>query len=67
MPLRGWALAVTGQEEEGIAQIDQGLAAFRAMEATRDRLGHLALLAEASVQVGQTTEGLEALAKALAT
>ena len=67
IPLRGWALAVSGQEEEGIAQIHQGLVAFRAMGATRDRLEHLALLAEASAQVGQTTEGLEALTKALAT
>ena len=56
-----------GQGEEGIAQIQQGLAAFRAMGATRDRPEHLALLAEASAQVGQTTEGLVALAKALAT
>ena len=67
MPLRGWALAAKGQGEEGIAQIQQGLAAFRAMGATRDRLEHLAMLAEASAQVGQTTEGLVALAKALAT
>jgi predicted ATPase len=66
-PLRGWALAVSGQGEEGIAQIYQGLAAFRATGATRNRPEHLALLAEASAQVGQTTEGLEALAEALTT
>ena len=28
--LRGWALAVQGQGEEGIAQMRQGLAAWRA-------------------------------------
>jgi len=67
MPLRGWALAASGQGVEGIAQIRQGLSAFRAMGATRDRLEHLALLSEASAQVGQTTEGLVALAEALAT
>jgi predicted ATPase len=67
MPLRGWALALQGQVEEGIAQIRQGLAAFRAMGATRDRLEHLAMLAEASIQVGETTEGLMTLAEALAT
>jgi predicted ATPase len=67
MPLRGWALAAQGQGEEGIAQIQQGLAAFRAMGATRDRLEHLAMLTEASAQVGQITEGLVAMAEALAT
>jgi predicted ATPase len=67
MPLRGWALAAQGQVEEGIAQIRQGLAAFRAMGATRDRPEHLALLAEVSIQVGETTEGLMTLAEALAT
>ena len=66
-PLRGWALAVSGHGAEGIAQIHQGLAAFRATGATRDRPEHLALLAEASAQVGQTAEGLEALAEALTT
>jgi predicted ATPase len=67
MALRGWALAASGQGEEGIAQIHQGLAAYRATGAARDQLEHLALLAEASAKVGQTTEGLEALAEALAT
>jgi predicted ATPase/DNA-binding winged helix-turn-helix (wHTH) protein len=67
IPLRGWALAVQGQAEDGIAQIRQGLAAFRAMGATRDRLEHLAMLAEAAIQMGETTEGLMTLAEALAT
>jgi predicted ATPase len=66
MPLRGWALAVSGRGEEGIAQIHQGLAACRATGATRDRPEHLALLAEASAQVGRTAAGLVALAEALA-
>jgi predicted ATPase/class 3 adenylate cyclase len=67
MPLRGWTLTENGQGEEGIAQIHQGLAAYQATGATRDRPYYLALLAEASAKVGQTTEGLEALAEALAT
>ena len=67
MPLRGWALAASGHGEEGIAQIQQGLAAYQATGAARDRPYYLALLAEASAQVGQTAEGLEALAEALAT
>jgi predicted ATPase len=66
MPLRGWALAASGQGEEGLAQIHQGLAAYRATGATRDRPYQLALLAETSAQVGQTAEGLEVLAEALA-
>ena len=67
MALRGWALAASGQGEEGMVQIQQGLAAYRATGATRVRPYSLALLAEASAKVGQTTEGLEALAEALAT
>jgi predicted ATPase len=66
-PLRGWALTMGGHGEEGRAQIHQGLAASRTTGATRDQPYNLALLAEASIQEGQTTEGLEALAEALAT
>ena len=51
----------------GRAQIQQGLAAYRAWRAARDRPYQLALLAEVSAQVGHTTEGLEAVAEALAT
>jgi predicted ATPase/class 3 adenylate cyclase len=60
---RGWALAEQG--EEGIAQIRQGLAAYRATggEATLSHL--LALLAEAHGKMGQAEEGLNVLAEAL--
>jgi predicted ATPase len=64
--LRGWALAARGHGEEGIAQIRQALASAGSMGAARDRSYNLALPAEASTQVGQTTEGLETLAEALA-
>jgi predicted ATPase len=64
--LRGWALAARGHGEEGITQIRQVLAAYRSTGLTRERPYYLALLAEASAEVGQTTEGLEALAEALA-
>jgi predicted ATPase/class 3 adenylate cyclase len=67
MPLRGWALAASGHGEEGRTQIQQGLAASRARRAARDRPYQLALLAEASAQVGHTAEGLEALDEALTT
>jgi predicted ATPase len=66
-PLRGWALAVHGHREEGITQIQQGLAAYQATGAAAYRPYHLALLTEAFARVGQTTEGLEALAGALTT
>jgi len=66
MPLLGWARAASGHGNEGIRQIQQGLAAYEATGDVRDRPYLLALLAEASAQSGQTAEGLEALAAALA-
>jgi predicted ATPase len=62
---RGWALAEQGQVEEGIAQMQQGLAAFRATR-SEVRPYLLALLAEAYRQGGQAEEGLAVLAEALA-
>jgi predicted ATPase/class 3 adenylate cyclase len=64
--MRGWALAVQGQGDEGIAQLHQGLAAFRAAGAEISRSRDLGLLAEAYGEVGQTEEGLTVLAEALA-
>jgi predicted ATPase len=57
-----------GQEprEEGIAQIQQGMAAWRATGAEALRPYYLALLAEASGKRGQVEEGLHLLAEALA-
>ena len=71
---RGWALAERsvepgagqGQREEGIAQMQQGLAAWRATGAEALRPYYLALLAEASGKGGQAEEGLHLLAEALA-
>jgi class 3 adenylate cyclase/predicted ATPase len=71
---RGWALAQRysepvagqGQGEEGIAQMQQGLAAWRATGAEALRPYYLALLAEASGRGGQVEEGLRLLAEALA-
>jgi class 3 adenylate cyclase len=64
--VRGWALAEQGQGEEGITQMRQGLAAFRATGAEM-RTYFLAPLAEACANVGQAEEGLSVLAEALAT
>jgi predicted ATPase len=65
--LRGWVLAAGAQGEESITQLQQGLAAYQATGVARDRPYYLALLAEASIQAGQTVTGLEALAEAMAT
>jgi predicted ATPase len=62
---RGWALAEQGQGEEGIAQVRQGLAAYRATGSELFRPYHLAQLAGAYGKVGQAEEGLSALAEAL--
>jgi predicted ATPase len=64
--LRGWVLAEQGQGEEGLAQMRQGLAAFRATGAEVDQPYFLGLLAEVYGKVGQAAEGLMVLAEALA-
>jgi predicted ATPase len=64
--LRGWALAMLGQAEEGLAQIRQALAAWRAMGAGMAVSHWLVLLAEAYSKTGHAEEGLRLLAEALA-
>jgi predicted ATPase len=64
--LRGWVLAAQGQGEEGIAQMRQGLAAYRATGAEVGRPYWLAQLAGVSGKAGQAEEGLSVLAEALA-
>jgi tetratricopeptide (TPR) repeat protein len=62
---RGWALAIQGQAEEGIAQIQQGLDILRKI-GSRSMLPYLlALLAEAYENAGQAEEGVAALDEAL--
>jgi predicted ATPase len=63
---RGWALTEQDQREEGIAQMRQGLAAYRATGAEAWRPYLLAGLAEAYGKVGQAEEGLSTLSEALA-
>jgi predicted ATPase/class 3 adenylate cyclase len=71
--MRGWALLAQsrasvvgqGQEEEGMALLQQGLAAWRATGAEVFQPYGLARLAEATAQVGQPEEGLSLLAEAL--
>ena len=62
--IRGWALAMQNQEEEGIVLMSQGLASSLAI-GTRQQHGYfLALLAEALNQAGRVDEALEALREA---
>ena len=61
---RGWALVQQGQGEEGIAQLREGLVAYRATGAELESSHWLGLLAEACRDTGQTEEGLRAIAEA---
>ncbi len=65
--LRGWALAEQGQVAEGIAQMRQGLAAFRPLGVELMRPVYLTVLAEACGKAGQIEEGLNMLVEALDT
>jgi predicted ATPase len=62
--LRGLALAEQESAEEGIAQMRQGVGAWRATGAELYQPYWLALLAETLGKVGQTEEGLTMLADA---
>jgi predicted ATPase len=64
--LHGWALAMQGQGEAGLAEIRQGLAADLATGSTSWQPYSLGLLAEASGVGGHPDAGLTALAEALA-
>jgi predicted ATPase len=65
--LRGWTLAQqAGQAQEGIAQMHQGMQAFRATGAEYLRPYLLALLAEAYGTMEQPEAGLTVLSEALA-
>ena len=62
--LRGWALAMQGQGEEGMAQVRQGIAAYRATGAALLVPYFCTLLADVSAHLGHTEDGLQALAEA---
>jgi predicted ATPase len=62
---RGWALAQQGQHQEGIAQITQGLRAYRATGAETLRAYFLALLADVHGTLGELEAGLAVLMEAL--
>jgi predicted ATPase/DNA-binding winged helix-turn-helix (wHTH) protein/class 3 adenylate cyclase len=62
--LRGWAMAMQGQGEAGLAQIRQGFAAFRATEAVVMIPYLCTLLADVAEHMGHPEDGLQALAEA---
>ena len=62
--LRGWALAMQGQGEEGMAQVRQGIAACRATGAALLVPYFCTLLADVSDHLGHPEDGLQALAEA---
>jgi predicted ATPase len=62
--LRGGALSAQGRDQEGSAQLRQGLEISRATGSRMARPLFLAMLADASGRGGQSTEGLQTLAEA---
>jgi predicted ATPase len=62
--LRGWALAMQGQGEEGMAQVRQGIAAWRATGAALCVPCFYTWLAEVCDYIGHPDDGLQALAEA---
>jgi predicted ATPase len=63
-PVRGWALALQGQGEEGMAQVRQGIAAWRATGAVLLLPYFSTVLADVCGHRNHTAEGLQALAEA---
>jgi predicted ATPase len=62
--LRGWALAIQDQGEEGMAHVRQGIAAWRATGAAMYIPYFYTMLAEVSDHLGHPEDGLQALAEA---
>lgn len=63
--LQGWALSARREDEEGIARIREGLAAFRATGTAMMQPYLLDLLADACVHTARPQEGQRASAEAL--
>ena len=65
--LRGWARAAQGRRAEGMTQMHQGMATWRAMGVALLLPWDHTMLAETYGESGQAEEGLRLLAEALAT
>jgi predicted ATPase len=64
MILHGWALAMQGQGEAGLAQVRQGSVTYRATGSTMFVPLWCTMLAEVCDHLGHTEDGLQALAEA---
>jgi class 3 adenylate cyclase/predicted ATPase len=64
MSLRGWALAMQGQGEEGLAQVRQGIATWRETGAVLGVPFMSTLLAEVLADLGDPEDGLQVLTEA---
>jgi predicted ATPase len=62
--MRGWALALQGQGEAGLAQLCQGIAAWRATGAAVGGPYRCTVLADVADCLGHPADGLQALAEA---
>jgi predicted ATPase len=62
--LRGWALAMQGQGEAGLAQVRQGITAWRATGAVLFVSCFCTMLADVADHLGHPAEGLQALTEA---
>jgi len=63
--LNGWARAAQGQSEDGIAEIERGIAAYRATDAQTWLPFLLALQAETYARARRIEDGLTTVAEAL--
>jgi predicted ATPase len=62
--LRGWAAAMQGQGEVGLAQVRQGIAGFRATKSALFVPYYYTMLADVCDHLGHPDDGLQALAEA---
>jgi predicted ATPase len=62
--MRGWALAMQGQGEAGLAQLRQGIAAWRATGAALNVQYYCTVLADVCDHLGHPAEGRQVLAEA---
>jgi predicted ATPase len=63
--MRGWALAMQGQGEAGLAQVRQGIAAWRATGAALGVHYSCTVLAAVCDHLGHMEDGLQALLEEL--
>jgi predicted ATPase len=66
MAMKGWVLAERGQGKASIAELRSAIASIRTIGTAAELPWYLALLAQVHADVGQTAEGLDAIAEALA-